>query len=265
MGESATGVPVRNKPVIWLTGASSGIGWSTAVEAGKRGYRLALTARRVNLLEQCKEIIIKNGTSSDDILVLPSDVTQPEQLRKSYDAIIDRYGKIDILIANAGTYSSEDHGQLKASVFKELYEINFFGVLRCIELVLPAMKSRKAGLIAAVSSVAGYRALPRAANYGSSKSALTYLLQSLRFELEPLNIGVSVINPGFVKTPLTDRNDFKMPFLIDSETAGRLIMDGIESRRKEIHFPKKFTLLLKFLSLLPESIYNRIITWGVRG
>ena len=253
----------NQRPLIWITGASSGIGRSTTLEAGRRGYRLAITARRVALLEQLKEELASNGGRPEDVLVVPADVTQLSEVRNAYAAISSRFGSIDILLANAGTNLPSHSSTFQVLAYKELYEINFFGVLNCIEVALPDMRRRSAGQIAAVSSVAGYRALPTAAAYGSSKAALTYFLESLRFDVEKDGIAVTVISPGFVKTPLTDKNDFPMPFIISPEQAALRIMDGIEGRAFEIHFPKRFTLLLKLLGLLPKRVYHWIVSWSV--
>ncbi len=247
------------RQVIWLTGASSGIGRATAIELGRRGYRLALTARRVELLDELRNYIISAGATAEQIAVFPADVTNIDQVKSVYAQICKLFGRVDILFANAGGHLPSTSSRFETAEYKKLFELNLFGVLNCIEAVLPDMRANHAGHIVGVSSVAGYRALPTAAAYGASKSALTYFLNSLRFDLERDGIAVTVVSPGFVRTPLTDLNTFPMPCLIEPEVAAKAIADGIERRALEIHFPKRFTLFLKLLGLLPYPAYQALI------
>ena len=143
--------------------------------------------------------------------------------------------------------------------------VNYFGVVYGIEAVVPGMLARAHGHIAAVASVSGFRALPAAGAYGASKAAVIHLLNSIRFDLEPHGIRITVINPGFIKTPLTDRNRFPMPFLMPVDEAARRIVDGLERDRKEIHFPRALTWTLKALRVLPYPVYERIIWHATRG
>lgn len=249
---------------MWITGASSGIGKALAIEAAKAGYKIALTARREPLLSELKSQIVSNGAKQVDILVTPADVTNLKELQNSYRKICDSFQKVDILVANAGSHSPSSSNNFDIESYRELFDLNFFGALNCIGCVLADMRQRKSGQIVGVSSVAGYRALPTAAAYGASKSALTYFLESLRFDVEHSGIAVTVVSPGFVRTPLTDRNDFAMPFLVEPEYAANAILQGIERKSFEIHFPKRFTLLLKLLGLLPKRVYHRLVNWSVK-
>ncbi len=256
---------MRDKEVIWLTGASSGIGAAVAKEAAKRGYKLVLTARRGELLEELATTL-RNlpGVASQDILSISADVTDGDAIKRCVSTATAHFGKIDILLANAGTSYLADPEQLSTEGCEQLFQINFFGVIRCIETILPQMIERGRGHIVAVSSVAGYRGLPRAAPYCASKSALTTFLESLRFDLKPKGVAVSIVSPGFVKTPLTDKNDFEMPFLISPEVAAVQIMNGIRSKRMEIHFPKRFTYLLKLMRIIPFPLYNLLVGWKTK-
>ena len=249
----------RRASVMWITGASSGIGRATALEAGRRGYRLALTARRKDLLEHLRREIVGSSGRDADVLVAPGDVTDQKQIEQVHREIISTFGQLDILLANAGSYIPSNGLQFDVSEYRRLFELNVFGVLNCIAAALPSMRVKRAGHIAGVSSVAGYRALPAAAAYGASKAALKYFLESLRFDLEPEGIAVTVVSPGFVKTPLTDENDFRMPCMVEADVAGREIMDGLERRAFEIHFPKRFTLFLKLLGFLPGRMYHALL------
>lgn len=250
-------------PVIWLTGASSGIGRATALEAARRGYRVALTARRTELLEELRGEICAAGGSAGKILLAPADVTDPVQLKSAFDLLCSGFGRIDILCAGAGLHVPSDAESFDVAAYRQLFDLNLFGVLNCIQLVLPQMQKRKSGHIAGISSVAGYRALPTAAAYGASKAALTYFLESLRFDLDRFGIAVTVISPGFVKTPQTDKNEFPMPCIIAADVAARKIMDGIERRAYEVHFPWRFTIFLKLLRLLPIRLYHLLVSRSV--
>ena len=143
--------------------------------------------------------------------------------------------------------------------------LNYFGVLYGMEAVLPGMLARGRGHIAGMASLAGYRAVPTAAAYGASKAALIHALESLRFDLDPKGIRVTVINPGFVRTPLTERNRFRMPFLMDVERAAAIIVSGLERDRKEIHFPRVFSTILKLARVLPFPVYERLIKRATAG
>ena len=250
--------------VLWITGASSGIGRQCAIEAGKRGYKLAITARRLEKLESLKKELVSSGAHQDSIFISTADVTSLEQVNKSYLEIKKHFKQIDILLANAGSHTPASAKKFDVSAYKKLFDLNFFGTLNTIEVVLDEMLERKAGHIVGVSSVAGYSALPTAACYGASKSALTYFLNSLRFDLKPKGIDITVISPGFVKTELTDKNDFKMPFIIKADLAAKYMLNGIEKKAIEVHFPYRFTLVLKFLRLLPQRLYHFILATTVR-
>jgi len=245
--------------VIWITGASSGIGRATALEAARRGYRVALTARRKELLEQLRKEMVGLGAHYPDIVVVAGDVTDSEAIGRLHAEILSTFGAVDILLANAGSHAPTSGGDLDVAQYRSLFELNVFGALNCISAVLPEMRRRRSGHIAGVSSVAGYRALPTAAAYGATKAAFTYILESLRFDLEREGIAVTVVSPGFVRTPLTDRNDFSMPCIVEPEVAANEIMDGLERKAFEIHFPKRFTLALKLLGFLPARIYHSLL------
>lgn len=253
----------KQKQVLWISGASTGIGRAVALEAASRGYRLALTARRAELLEKLKQEAIASGALETDILVVPGDVTDINSMQRVSQSISESLGTVDILLANAGGHIPSEGSRFDVAEYRSLFELNFFGVLNCIAAVLPQMEARGKGLVAGVSSVAGYRALPTAAAYGATKSALTYFLESLRFDVEKRGISVTVVSPGFVRTPLTDKNDFPMPCLVEPEYAARVIMDGLEKKSLEIHFPKRFTYFLKFLRLLPQGLYHQLLRRSV--
>lgn len=245
----------RNK-VIWLTGASTGIGAALAKRLAKTPCRLAITARRADLLQNQVQELSRLGA---EVRAFPGDVSSLSDMQRCYDAIEDVWGGVHILIANAGTHSPTTSENFQAADCARLMGINYVGVLNCIETVLPGMKRRKFGHIVGVSSVAGYRGLPSAGAYVATKAALTHFLESMRFDLEPLGIDITVVSPGFVRTPLTDLNDFPMPCLVEPEFAAEKIFLGIARRRMEIHFPWQFTYFLKFLRILPYPLYHFLV------
>lgn len=256
VGEMTSEEAVYRNKVIWLTGASTGIGAALAARLAKTPCRLAITARRGELLAAQATELSRLGA---EVRAFPGDVSDRDEMHRVYTAIEELWGGVHILIANAGTHDPSKAGEFDAGAARRLMDINFFGALHCIEAALPGMVRRKSGQIVGVSSVAGYRGLPYAGAYVASKAALTHFLESLRFELEDGGIDVTVVSPGFVRTPLTDRNDFPMPFLVEPEYAAEQIFRGIAKRKMEVHFPWKFTYLLKTLRILPYPLYHFLV------
>ncbi len=241
---------------VWLTGASSGIGEALAFELARRGARVAMTARRADLLEEMK---IRGASIGGELHCFPGDVTNLEQMKGLVAEIESTMGPIDLAIPNAGTHLFTVPEEFNSREYLSLMELNFGGMLHCIEAVLPGMLHRGRGYLAPVASLAGYRGLPRAGAYGASKAAMIHFLESIRFHLKTKGIVISIVNPGFVKTPLTDKNDFKMPFLIDAERAASIICNGIERGKREIAFPFPFNWVLKIARMLPDPVYERIV------
>lgn len=247
---------LKNK-TIWLIGASSGIGEAFAEVAAAHGCRLVLSARREDKLK-------KVAKKCNDAVYYPLDVTDQESVNKIAKTIEKEVGQIDIVVANAGTHIPTDVKNFDVSDYRKIMEVNYFGVLHTIQSVLPSFIERGSGHIVAVSSVAGYRGLPRSAAYGASKSAVTHFCESLRLDVEPLGLFVSVVSPGFVRTPLTDKNDFPMPFLMEPEDAAIAMFAGVEDRKKEIHFPFRFTYLMKLFRILPFCVYHWLVKKTVK-
>jgi short-subunit dehydrogenase len=241
---------------VWVTGASSGIGAAVVPVLAARGARVAVSARRADLLESLAAGWRRGGA---EILVAPVDVTERSRVVAAVRSIEATWGGIELALLNAGGHRPPERAGFDTSQFVDAMTVNYFGVLYGIEAVLPGMLERGRGHIAGMASLSGYRAIPTAAAYGASKAALIHALESLRFDLEPLGINVTVINPGFIRTPLTDRNRFRMPFLMDVERAAAIIVAGLERDRKEIHFPLVFSSMLKLARILPFPVYERII------
>lgn len=234
---------------VWIIGASSGIGEATARALLARGAKVALSARSRPPLEALAQ------PHPERALVAPLDITKPEQIDAAIAEITSRWGGIDLAIVMAGTHRPVRAWELQAKDARDLFEVNMMGVLGAAAAILPVLLRQARGGIAIVSSVAGYGGLPTSLLYGATKAALINFAETLYLDLRPKGISVYLINPGFVKTPLTDRNEFEMPALITAEEAAGEIISGLQRGAFEIHFPKRFTCWLKFLRLLPYRLY----------
>ena len=238
---------------IWITGASSGIGKSLALKFANEGWQVAASARREDLLNQLSE-------SNQNIFPFPLDVTSRENCEEIFEKIKNKFENIDTCFFSTGTWDPKKEKEIDIDQMKKVMEVNFFGTLNCIKAVEMYFKEKKNGNISIVSSIAGYRGLPNSTGYGASKAALNNLTESLYFDFGRYNVRVSLISPGFIKTPMTDKNQFKMPFLKTPEFAAEKIYNGlINGSSFEIDFPKELTLILKFLKILPDSVYFKLI------
>lgn len=231
--------------VVWVTGASTGIGREIALQLARAGVAVAASARSADKLAD-----LGHG-----IRAYPLDVTDAEAVGATVARIEREMGPIDLAIMAAGTYSPVDLDNFDPANFQRTMSANYFGVVGCLAALLPPMLARKGGHVAWVASVAGYRGLPKAAAYGPTKAALINLAECLKPELELRGVNVSVINPGFVETPLTKQNDFPMPFLMQADEAARLTIAGLKRGRFEIAYPWRFVAILKFARLLPYSLF----------
>ena len=247
----------ENQKKIWITGASSGIGKALAGKFALEGWKVAVSARRKEILEEMAE--------HENIFSYPLDITNQDQVRDVFSKIVSDFGNIDLCVFSSGTYDPKLEQEINIKQNKFVMETNFFGVLYCIDSVEKYFKDKKEGHISIVSSVAAYRGLPNSSGYGPSKAALTNLTESLYFDFKKYNVRISLISPGFIKTPLTDKNEFSMPFIKSPEYAAKKIFNGItKSKAFEIHFPKSLTLLLKLLRILPYKIYLFLIDKSVK-
>ena len=238
---------------IWITGASSGIGKSLALKFANEGWQVAASARREDLLNQL-------SMSNQNISPFPLDVTSRENCEEIFEKIKNKFENIDTCFFSTGTWDPKKEKEIDIDQMKKVMEVNFFGTLNCIKAVEMYFKEKKNGNISIVSSIAGYRGLPNSTGYGASKAALNNLAESLYFDFGRYNVRVSLISPGFIKTPMTDKNQFKMPFLKTPEFAAEKIYNGlINGSSFEIDFPKELTLILKFLKILPDSVYFKLI------
>ncbi len=234
----------------WIVGASTGIGAALADALVAKGARVALSARRAGPL---KEMAARYGKGR--ALALPLDITDAPALAKATAAITNEWGGVDLVVFMAGEYRPMRAWDLQLDVARTMVEVNLMGYFNGLAAVVPQFMAQGSGTIALVSSVAGYRGLPKSLVYGPTKAAVINLAEALYLDLQPKGIGVCVVNPGFVRTPMTDQNDFRMPALIEPDEAAREIVAGLEEGEFEIHFPKRFTRFLKALQLLPYGSY----------
>ena len=243
-----------NDKTIWITGASTGIGRALAIKFAKNGWNVAASARRENLLKELEEL-------NQDIYSFPLDVTDKEKCKEVFKKIEDKFKTIDISFFSTGTWDPGKEKEIDVEQIENVMKVNFFGTLNCIKSVEKYYRNKKSGHISIVSSIAGYRGLPNSTGYGPSQSALNNLAESLFFDFKRYGVRVSLISPGFIKTPMTDKNDFKMPFLRTTDFAADKIYEGlVNSNKFEIHFPKQLTLILKLLRILPYTLYLKLIS-----
>ena len=247
----------ENQKKIWITGASSGIGKALAEKFASEGWKVAASARRKEILNEM--------SSHENIFSYPLDVTNQDQIKISFEKIIEDFNGLDLCVFSSGTYDPKLEQEINVKQNKFVMETNFFGVLYCINAVENYFKKKKNGHISIVSSVAAYRGLPNSSGYGPSKAALTNLTESLYFDFKKHNVRISLVSPGFIKTPLTDKNEFPMPFIKSPEFAAEKMFNGLtKSKAFEIHFPKALTILLKIFRVLPYKIYLFLIDKGVK-
>ncbi len=242
--------------VIWITGASTGIGKSLAIKFSKQGWKVAISARRKNLLDDISK-------ENENIYSFPLDVTNQKACLDVFENIKSELQSIDIAVFCTGMHDPKSEKNFNLDKVREIMEVNYFGTVNSVNSVYEYFKNKKSGQISIVSSVAGYRGLPAAGAYCASKSALITFAESLYFDLIRSNVRVSVISPGFIKTPMTDKNDFPMPMLKTPEFAADKIFNGLTKGKSfEIHFPKSFTFMMKFIQLIPNWLYFGTINFG---
>ena len=247
----------KNQKNIWITGASSGIGKALAKKFAAEDWKVAVSARRKEILDEM--------SSHENIFSYPLDVTSQEDVKNSFEKIINDFNGLDLCVFSSGTYDPKLEQSINVKQNKFVMDTNFFGVLHCIKSAEKYFKDKKAGHISIVSSIAAYRGLPNSSGYGPSKAALTNLTESLYFDFKKHNVRISLVSPGFIKTPLTDKNEFPMPFIKSPEFAAEKMFKGLTKGKSfEIHFPKALTILLKIFRILPYKIYLFLIDKSVK-
>ncbi len=242
--------------VVFLTGASSGIGEALALEIVKRGAALGLLARREDLLKTLAEKCSQNGGQA---IYYAVDVTNAEAVSEAAKSLHKDFGKIDILIANAGIGgNNEQTRHLDPEAVAKVVNTNLMGAVNAIAAVLPFMREQKSGHLVAVSSLAAFRGLPKSAAYCASKAGMTAFFESVRLDVRRKGIDVTIIHPGFIKTPLTDGRENIMPFLMELDEAIPLFIRAIEQRRKFAAFPWQLAAIVRAGKFLPAWLYDKI-------
>ena len=244
-----------SQKVVLITGASSGIGRALALEWGRRGARLGLTARRGEELLRLSEEIERAG---GEALALPADVRDPVALNAVAERVRERWDRIDVLVANAGMSSTAAATKLNAGEVGDLISINVIGVVNSVAAVLPAMLERGSGHLVAISSLASYRGMPKSGAYSASKAAVSTLFESLRVDLRKSNIAVTTIHPGFIRTPMTAGRKKKLPFLLEPEDAACRIIRAVERRSRTSAFPCQLAALVRVIRHIPGAVYDRL-------
>lgn len=234
---------------VWITGGGSGIGAALARNLAAMGDMVVVSGRRPAPLEQLA------AEYPGRIEALPLDVADRDAVRQA----MERLGPVDLAVLAAGDHQPTPAGDFRAEAVRHLVEVNLMGVVHCVEALLPAMLERRHGHLVLVASVAGYRGLPTAAGYSASKAAVIALAESLRLDLADSGLRVTLVNPGFVDTPLTQRNRFPMPDIISAEAAAAAMVKGLAGNAFEIAFPRRFALVMKLLRLLPDCVYFPLI------
>jgi short-subunit dehydrogenase len=237
---------------VMITGASSGIGKALALDIAARGARLGLLARRQNLLD---EIV---GAVRGRAVAVTADVRDAQAMKAAADRVREELGPIDMLIANAGIGTSDHVSQLDPNHVANVIGINVLGAANSVAAVVPQMVERGQGQLVAISSLAAYRGLPKSAAYCASKAALSAYFESVRIDLRGTGVGVTIIHPGFIKTPLTAGRDAKMPYLMELDDAIPKIVSAIEKGKKSIAFPWQLATVVRAGMLMPTFMYDWI-------
>ena len=243
---------LRGVKVAWVTGASSGIGRAVALELAKSGVAVAATARRA---DELATLSAQAGAAGGSVTAFAGDITDPEAMATIVASIAATLGTVDLAVLNAGLFIPVKATPFDLDAFRKTFDVNLNGTVGCLAAVLPAMAERRAGRIIVVASVTGYGGLPSSAAYGATKAALINMAESLKFDLDKAGVTIQVANPGFVDTPATEKNAFKMPALMPVAEAAKRIVRGAGSNAFEITFPKRFTYVLKAIRLLPYPAY----------
>jgi short-subunit dehydrogenase len=245
-------LPAWKDARVWVIGASYGIGAAVSRALLARGARVALSARSADKL---RDVAGDPSGTQGAALIEPLDFTDASAVARAFERIRAAFKRVDLVLIVAGTHKELRAWELTDAESRALLEVNLHGPIGAVAAIVPGLLAQGSGAIGLVSSLAGYRGLPKALVYGASKAALINFAETLWLDLRPRNIGVYLINPGFVKTPLTDRNRFRMPHLISAEEAAAEILRGMERRKFEIHFPKAFSRQMRLLRHLPYRLY----------
>ena len=241
--------------VVMITGASSGIGRGLAVALGAKGAKVGLVARRAETLD---EVVAEIEALGGKAVAVPADVQRAESMKSAAEQLNDSLGPIDVLVANAGIGPTRDAAKYSAAEVSDVINVNVIGASNSVAAVLPQMLERREGQLVIISSLAAYRGLPKSAAYCASKAAVSSLFESLRLDLEPRGIDVTIIHPGFIKTPLTAGRAAQLPYLMELDDAVNKMVKAIEKRRKRYSFPWQLATIVRAGMIMPIWMYDRI-------
>ncbi len=239
--------------LIWLTGASSGIGFALAKELAKRGGRLIISGRNQEALQR-----LQQECADQVVMVLPFDITDQAATLVAAAQIQQRFGHLDIAIFNAGASQHTSGNTFEVEPYLNMMQVNYYSMVYGVAAALPLLRQSVCPQLVGMASIASYTGLPGGSPYTAAKAAVRNFLQAMAVELYP-TIRVSIICPGFVATPLTAKNKFKMPLIMTPEKAAEIIADGVAKKRGEIHFPKRISLVLKCVASLPANLKTRLL------
>ncbi len=247
-----------SRKVVLITGASSGIGRGLALEFARRGAKLGLAARRVELLEELAAEISAESKGAANVQLLPADVEDVQAMRQAARQLSSAFGQIDVLIANAGRGVTNPAAEFDAAQLASIINVNLIGAANSVAAVLPEMIARASGQLVVISSLAAYRGLPKSAAYCASKAGVSAMFESFRLDLEPRGIDVTIIHPGFIKTPLTAGRTARLPWLMEVDEAVGKILHAIEKRKKSYAFPWQLATIVRAGLIMPTFMYDWI-------
>lgn len=247
---------------VFITGASTGLGRELAKELALRGYNLSLFARRGELLEELKAELQKMGRK---VFTFAGSVTDYAAVKNAVRKAEMEIGPIDIMVANAGIGYPIYSDRFKEDMAREILEVNVLGVMHAVGAVAPLFKERRRGQIVGISSLASYVSIPGHTVYSASKAAVSSYLDGLRVEMAPYKVQVATISPGFIKTPMTENNRFKMPFLMEADAAAKIVANKMEKGSEWVHFPRPLFAGIQALRMLPRPVVKALLGRGARA
>ena len=244
-----------------IIGGTFGIGYELSKIYLKKSKNLIILGRND---EKLNEISKEFSNSQTNVITKKLDVTSIEQCKQTLTSIIDELGSLDLIIYSSGFYKPNNTFDVDLDLYRKTIEVNFMGLINVMSVILPFLKKQQKGHIAMISSLAGFFGLPNSSGYGPSKAAMMNYSESIYNDCKKNNIHVSIINPGFIKTRLTEQNKFKMPFLMSAEEAAKIIYNGLEKKKYDITFPFMMSLIFKTLRILPKPVFLFLIKFMVK-